>query len=359
MDMTYPGNMQIDYSPISDLASSHSPYTSNTLAGQESFSGQFQNFQNTGSDFNLFGDDANAQIPAASHEISQTGFMPGKSFKKIPPRDFSEEQRRLQQNIGLGGQPIMAQMDTVEDKNANVYQYHFKPCPYQSKREYKCRQHMENDHGWAYIWSKNNGTDKQGANSNTNISGPPTPQTNSVKIRRPGSDVETVGPRKRTEFNSELDIGHSSLCENQQNYSRTFYPGPNGSGYALGLPDGNDFPSETQMEQLWWRAFSKMRDENSTSYTPLLTAWNSSRRASETGLDVDIARRAVEGLQNLRNIDTQFRSSVTLGSSSGVGSLGQILEILSVVRSTVGFKIGAFAWTCFCAAFKVLATTNS
>jgi hypothetical protein len=77
--MTYPGNMQIDYSPISDLASTHSPYTSNTLAGQEHFANQFSDFQNTGSDFNLFGDNedlynANVQLPTPSHDIFQRGF---------------------------------------------------------------------------------------------------------------------------------------------------------------------------------------------------------------------------------------------------------------------------------------------
>jgi len=79
MDM-YPGNnLHLDYSPISDLQSStHSPYTSNTLAGQDHFTDQFQNFQNTGADFNLFDQDdlysANVQLPTPSHDIFQRGF---------------------------------------------------------------------------------------------------------------------------------------------------------------------------------------------------------------------------------------------------------------------------------------------
>lgn len=38
----------------------------------------------------------------------------------------------------------------------------YPPCPYESKRESNCKQHMEKAHGWAYIRSKNNGkTDRK------------------------------------------------------------------------------------------------------------------------------------------------------------------------------------------------------
>ena len=53
-------------------------------------------------------------------------------------------------------------------------QYH--PCPYESKRESNCKQHMEKAHGWAYVRSKNNGKiGKRPATGKT----PPTPQTSS------------------------------------------------------------------------------------------------------------------------------------------------------------------------------------
>lgn len=42
-------------------------------------------------------------------------------------------------------------------KSPSVYYCLFKPCPYQSKRESNCKQHMEKTHGWAYVRSKNNG----------------------------------------------------------------------------------------------------------------------------------------------------------------------------------------------------------
>ena len=48
----------------------------------------------------------------------------------------------------------------VNDKHSNtpsLYHCLFTPCPYQSKRESNCKQHMEKAHGWDYVRSKNNG----------------------------------------------------------------------------------------------------------------------------------------------------------------------------------------------------------
>ena len=48
----------------------------------------------------------------------------------------------------------------VNDKHSNapsLYRCLFAPCPYTSKRESNCKQHMEKAHGWDYIRSKNNG----------------------------------------------------------------------------------------------------------------------------------------------------------------------------------------------------------
>jgi hypothetical protein len=73
----YPGNnLHIDYSPISDMQSpTHSPYTSNTLAGQDHFGDQFGNYPSHGGDFNLFDQDdlynANVQLPTPSRDIFQ------------------------------------------------------------------------------------------------------------------------------------------------------------------------------------------------------------------------------------------------------------------------------------------------
>ncbi|KAM0714841.1 hypothetical protein Q7P37_009305 [Cladosporium fusiforme] len=51
----------------------------------------------------------------------------------------------------------------VNDKHSSapsLYHCLFKPCPYTSKRESNCKQHMEKAHGWAYVRSKNNGKGK-------------------------------------------------------------------------------------------------------------------------------------------------------------------------------------------------------
>lgn len=48
----------------------------------------------------------------------------------------------------------------VNDKHAStpsLYHCLYKPCPYTSKRESNCKQHMEKAHGWNYVRSKNNG----------------------------------------------------------------------------------------------------------------------------------------------------------------------------------------------------------
>jgi hypothetical protein len=48
----------------------------------------------------------------------------------------------------------------VNDKHSDtpaLYHCQFKPCPYTSKRESNCKQHMEKAHGWNYVRSKNNG----------------------------------------------------------------------------------------------------------------------------------------------------------------------------------------------------------
>ncbi|KAL9600872.1 MAG: hypothetical protein Q9219_002914 [cf. Caloplaca sp. 3 TL-2023] len=63
----------------------------------------------------------------------------------------------------------------VNDKHSaspSMYKCQYRPCPYESKRESNCKQHMEKAHGWAYVRSKNNGKSKKNQSGKT----PPTPQ---------------------------------------------------------------------------------------------------------------------------------------------------------------------------------------
>ena len=76
----------------------------------------------------------------------------------------------------------------VNDKHSAAPPMHrcqFPPCPYESKRESNCKQHMEKAHGWNYVRSKNNGkTGRRAAAAAANAAAaagrtPPTPMTNS------------------------------------------------------------------------------------------------------------------------------------------------------------------------------------
>lgn len=72
----------------------------------------------------------------------------------------------------------------VNDKHSttpSMYKCQYHPCPYESKRESNCKQHMEKAHGWAYVRSKNNG--KTGKKPQS-VKTPPTPQ-----ITTPGSNI--------------------------------------------------------------------------------------------------------------------------------------------------------------------------
>lgn len=75
------------------------------------------------------------------------------------------------------GWPTEKEMDRhYNDKHAaNPHFYHcsYSPCPYKSKRESNCKQHMEKAHGFRYDRQKNNG--KKASASKPNTSGRPTP----------------------------------------------------------------------------------------------------------------------------------------------------------------------------------------
>jgi hypothetical protein len=89
------------------------------------------------------------------------------------------------------GWPTEKEMDRHHnDKHSSappLYECHFKPCPYRSKRESNCKQHMEKAHGWEYVRSKNNGKNREKQANNTGL---PTPQT--TNIRTPSSDGNIV-----------------------------------------------------------------------------------------------------------------------------------------------------------------------
>jgi uncharacterized C2H2 Zn-finger protein len=89
------------------------------------------------------------------------------------------------------GWPTEKEMDRHHnDKHSAapaLFECHYKPCPYRSKRESNCKQHMEKAHGWEYVRSKNIGKNKERAGDEPATNhGLPTPQTTNVQT--PSSD---------------------------------------------------------------------------------------------------------------------------------------------------------------------------
>lgn len=80
------------------------------------------------------------------------------------------------------GWPTEKEMDRHHnDKHAAsppMFECLFKPCPYKSKRESNCKQHMEKAHGWNYVRTKTNG--KKRNPSVAGNSAQPTPQLQNI-----------------------------------------------------------------------------------------------------------------------------------------------------------------------------------
>lgn len=100
----------------------------------------------------------------------------------------------------------------VNEKHAPqiaMYECEFKPCPYKSKRESNCKQHMEKAHGWTYVRTKNNGK-----------LGRPTPQL--AGHRRSSTNLEAYSPPKAVHFVSSVE----SIEPFRQRYHRESLPFP-------------------------------------------------------------------------------------------------------------------------------------
>ncbi|EON97265.1 putative zinc finger transcription factor ace1 protein [Phaeoacremonium minimum UCRPA7] len=96
------------------------------------------------------------------------------------------------------GWPTEKEMDRHHnDKHSSappMYECLYKPCPYKSKRESNCKQHMEKAHGWTYVRTKTNGKKSVGKPDSTAQPTPllqniPTPiSDNSIGIATPPED---------------------------------------------------------------------------------------------------------------------------------------------------------------------------
>lgn len=128
------------------------------------------------------------------------------------------------------GWPTEKEMDRHHnDKHSSapaLYECHYKPCPYKSKRESNCKQHMEKAHGWTYVRSKNNGKNRDKATATNTTTGLPTPQT--TNIRTPSSD----GNSMHTPEEDDVDMTA---------YDGSVYYG-NGNQSELNFPEYNNEP---------------------------------------------------------------------------------------------------------------------
>ncbi|KAH6723442.1 putative zinc finger transcription factor ace1 [Leptodontidium sp. MPI-SDFR-AT-0119] len=124
------------------------------------------------------------------------------------------------------GWPTEKEMDRHHnDKHSSappLYECLFKPCPYRSKRESNCKQHMEKAHNWTYVRSKNNGKnrDKASATTSTNPNtGLPTPTI--TNMHTPSSDGNAVATPEEDDMMTGYD---GSVFEPQSHLDFPIYP---------------------------------------------------------------------------------------------------------------------------------------
>jgi hypothetical protein len=142
------------------------------------------------------------------------------------------------------GWPTEKEMDRHHnDKHSAappLHECHFKPCPYRSKRESNCKQHMEKAHGWEYVRSKNNGKNRDKQSNN----GLPTPQT--TNVRTPSSDGHNIDTPEEDDIEMGTAWPQYPVAQNQLDfpeYNITDEVGIFGANHQLQL----DFSPTSEM----------------------------------------------------------------------------------------------------------------
>lgn len=104
------------------------------------------------------------------------------------------------------GWPTEKEMDRHHnDKHSAappMFECLYKPCPYKSKRESNCKQHMEKAHGWNYVRTKTN-RKKSGAKS---VADEPTPLIGNLPTPKSGN-ISGVATPPEDRFNGISDGG--------------------------------------------------------------------------------------------------------------------------------------------------------
>lgn len=157
------------------------------------------------------------------------------------------------------GWPTEKEMDRhINDKHSDapeMYSCIYTPCPYKSKRESNCKQHMEKAHGWTYVRTKTNGKKLPSKGSSSvqqtpllgNVSTPSTTPSYSVPTppQEPAAQFTTDFPLYQTDSDwlatyglqpDSLDTMDLSM-ENPSPASATSYeqfpPYQNGSAFII------------------------------------------------------------------------------------------------------------------------------
>lgn len=159
----------------------------------------------------------------------------------------------------------------INDKHSvtpSMYKCQFHPCPYESKRESNCKQHMEKAHGWAYVRSKNNG--KTGRKLVKHAKTPSTPQ-----MTTPGSHIFSASGSEFGDNTSPyMRSGNESIGESPSPFLGNGYVNASGNGSsgessstfespALGV---NDTFTPWNPNFQWEESYNRLTP--ATSYTP-------------------------------------------------------------------------------------------
>ncbi|KAF4455007.1 zinc finger transcription factor ace1 [Fusarium austroafricanum] len=160
------------------------------------------------------------------------------------------------------GWPTEKEMDRHHnDKHSDapaMYECMFKPCPYKSKRESNCKQHMEKAHGWTYVRTKTNGKKlpsvagsvqqqtpplgNMSTPSSTEYNGVPTPPQNDVNqfvgdFPLYPNDSDWMSINNIPAETLHLDLGLDSTSPASASSYEQYAPYQNGSAFILDNED--------------------------------------------------------------------------------------------------------------------------
>ncbi|CAF9922509.1 MAG: hypothetical protein GOMPHAMPRED_002587 [Gomphillus americanus] len=160
----------------------------------------------------------------------------GKAFKR--PCDLTKHEKTHSRpwkcdEVGCKyhtyGWPTEKERDRhMNDKHSaapKMYKCQYSPCPYESKRESNCKQHMEKAHGYVYVRAKNNGK----VRAPSTIGAPTTPQ-----MSTPGShtfSAPTPDFSDAQSINESIDDNTWRYLQEATNFGEIF--GPAGPDFSF------------------------------------------------------------------------------------------------------------------------------